>query len=259
MGLGRGLVNHHWDAILMLDDAAQRIYPGGFRPVWANLNFTGHSDTLDVNFRNTRRIFRAARAVRGEVVVTRDANDDGSVDAVRFEGNEGDRPVLNVAKREETREILDRIGDLVGNEGFEHSEIGVLVLRNWDAERLVEALKQRAIPCVNLKDLRDGPLEDGVRIGTFDRAKGMEFRAVFIPRLGASRFPIDTQHRRSGQLAMRIPGDQPAPPTGEDEEERLLNLDRLYVAMTRARERLKLIADEQPCEEIQGTRDRHLA
>lgn len=108
MGLGRGLVNHHWDAILMLDDAAQRIYPGGFRPVWANLNFSGHSDTLDVNFRNTRRIFRAARAVRGEVVVSRDANDGGSVDAVSFEGDEGDRPILNVAKREETREVPSR-------------------------------------------------------------------------------------------------------------------------------------------------------
>lgn len=102
----------------MLDDAAQRIYPGGFRPAWASLNFAGNSDTLVVNFRNTRRIFQAARAVRGEVVVSRDANDDGSVDAVRFESDEGDRPV-------------------------------------------------------NLKDLRDGPLEDGVRIGTFDRAKGM--------------------------------------------------------------------------------------
>ena len=118
--------------------------------------------------------------------------------AVRFESDEGDRPVMIVAQRTETEAILDRIHDLVGSEGFTHNEIGVLVLRNRDAERLVAALKNRTVPCVNLKDLRDGPLEDGVRIGTFDRAKGMEFRAVFIPRLGESRFPIDTEDRRSG-------------------------------------------------------------
>lgn len=134
------------DSILMLDDAAQRIYPGGFRPAWANLNFSGHSDTLDVNFRNTRRIFQAARAVRGEVVVSRDANDDGSVDAVRFEGGEGDRPVMIVARRKETKLILERIRDLVENEGFAHNEIGVLVLRNKDAESLLEGLKGRTIP-----------------------------------------------------------------------------------------------------------------
>ena len=40
-------------------------------------------------------------------------------------------------------------------------------------------------------------------------------------------------------------------------EARLLNLDRLYVAMTRARDRLYLIADEQPCDEIQRVRDYH--
>lgn len=256
---GRPRARLRRDSILMLDDAAQRIYPGGFRPAWANLNFAGHSDTLVVNFRNTRRIFQAARAVRGEVVVSRDANDDGSVDAVRFESAEGDRPVMMVAQRTETGAILDRIHDLVGNEGFTHNEIGVLVLRNRDAERLVVALENRNVPCVNLKDLRDGPLADGVRIGTFDRAKGMEFRAVFIPRLGESRFPIDTEDRRSGQLAIQIPGNQPAPPAREVEEERLLNLDRLYVAMTRARDRLYLIADEQPCEEIQRARDHHFS
>ncbi len=33
-------------------------------------------------------------------------------------------------------------------------------------------------------------------------------------------------------------------------------LDRLYVGMTRARERLYLVADEVPCEELEKARDR---
>ena len=246
------------DSLLMLDDAAQRIYPGGFRPAWANLNFTGNSDTLDVNYRNSRRIFQAARAVRGEAIISKDANDDGTVDAVRFEVGEGDRPALIVTNGKESAEILKRIHHLIENEGFEYTEIGVLVLRNKDANRLMEALGRRNIPSVNLVDLRDGPLGDGVRVGTFDRAKGMEFRAVFIPRIGQSRFPIDTEDSKSGQLAILVSENKPTSPMEEeDHEERLLNLDRLYVAMTRARDRLYLIADEQPCDEVQRARDYH--
>ena len=59
------------DSILVLDDAAQRIYPGGFRPKWAKLDFRGNSDILEVNFRNTKRIFQAAQAVRGEVPLSK--------------------------------------------------------------------------------------------------------------------------------------------------------------------------------------------
>lgn len=84
----------------------------------------------------------------------------------------------------------------------------------------------------------------------------MEFRAVFIPRLGQSRFPIDTHD--PGQLSILVSEYKPTSPMEqEDLEERLLNLDRLYVAMTRAKDRLYLIADEQPCDEIQRARDNH--
>ena len=196
--------------------------------------------------------------MRGEAIISKDANDDGTVDAVRFEGAEGDRPVLIVTNGKESAVILERIDHLIENEGFKHTEIGVLVLRNRDASLLMEALGSRNIPTVNLVDLRDGPLGNGIRVGTFDRAKGMEFRAVFIPRVGQSRFPIDTEDSGSGQLAMLVGEKKPASTVEEeDQEARLLNLDRLYVAMTRARDRLCLIADEQPCDEIQRVRDYH--
>ncbi len=123
--------NLRTDCFLMLDDAAQRIYPGGFVLSRANLSFNrSNSDTLDVNFRNTRRIYGAARAVRGEVIVSKDANDDGTVDPVSFEGGEGDRPALIVTNRKESAEILERIDHLIENDGFKYTEIGALVLRN---------------------------------------------------------------------------------------------------------------------------------
>ena len=57
------------DGILMLDDTAQRIYPSGYRPRWANLDFTGYSDTINTHYRNSQVIFEAAWAVRGKTVI----------------------------------------------------------------------------------------------------------------------------------------------------------------------------------------------
>ena len=78
-------------------------------------------------------------------------------------------------------------------------------------------------------------------MGTYDRARGLEFRAVFLPRLGSSQFPEDISDST---------GEQHDSNHDQDLESRQLELDRLYVAMTRAREHLLLIADEEPCEEI---------
>ena len=148
--------------------------------------------------------------------------------------------------------LLEQINYLVENEGFRHNEIGVFLLRNDDAEELIKFLMRQKIPCVNLKDLLSGSLGDGIRVGTFDRAKGMTYRAVFIPRMGESQFPFGQEPNGSekrAQTALQLPGNESVLPNEENQEERQLKLDRLYVAMTRARDRLYLIADEDPCDE----------
>ena len=249
---GKSTENLRADSILMLDDAAQRIYPGGFRPHWANLDFAGNSHTLTTNYRNTKSIFLAAREVRGETIVSKGANDDGVVEALSFEADEGLRPVLLVSKRQEAPVIREKIRELIDEHGFDPSEIGVLAMRNRHIAALLKYLRGKQVPCVNLKDLKSEPLGDGIRIGTFDRAKGMEFRAVIIPRLGESRFPIDTHDPERDHQSLSLSLSLPNADDHSPEEERQLNLDRLYVAMTRAKERLYLVADERPCAEIEN-------
>ncbi|MDE0461751.1 MAG: hypothetical protein OXH93_05065, partial [Caldilineaceae bacterium] len=100
-------------------------------------------------------------------------------------------------------------------------------------------LQREGIHCVQLT--RDGFTGDGIRVGTYDRARGLEFRAVFLPRLGSTQFP-DSSGDSDGEERNSDPD--------QDLESRQLELDRLYVAMTRARELLVLVADEEPCEEI---------
>ncbi len=247
---GEPKVKLQTDSILILDDADhQRIYPGGWRPVWIGLDLRRrNSDVLKVNFRNTTRIFKAALAVRGKKDDRGKTGQPGS-----FERGRGERPVLAVTKRKEMQVILDEIRHLVDEMGFTHDEIGVIVLHNHYAEKLIASLRKRAMPCVNLKDLKSNTLGNGIRVGTFDRAKGMEFRAVFIPRLGASRFPLDQDGPKPGQIVML--GLSASVETEEEQSER--NRDRLFVAMTRARDRLYLVADGQPFEGIQRARDLH--
>ena len=243
------------DGFLMLDDTAQRIYAGGYRPKWAGLNYTGNSRTIQTNFRNSQPIFEAARAVRGDALIGKDANDDGAVGDVEFERSEGKLPQLLITKNLEARAIMGKIRELVQDQHFKYEEVGVFTRRNKHAEELEECFRKRGIPCDNLRRLAAEPLGPGVRVGTFDRAKGLEFRAVLIARLGKSQFPFEKNEiENTGQATMGLAAGEGDVLTDEMQEVRQLHVDRLYAAMTRARELLYLIADESPCEEIDRAR-----
>ena len=82
----------------------------------------------------------------------------------------------------------------------------------------------------DLKDY-DGTPNDSVKVGTHHRAKGLEFKVVFLPGLSDGEFP------RSA-------------PNGMDDQEYAdqlaLQMSALFVAMTRARDRLVLSCTGDP-------------
>lgn len=248
------------DGLLLLGDAAQRIYAGGWIPAWAGLSFHGRSETIHTNYRNTRLIVEAASAVRGEDKTG--AGDDEYITGYKaFALGDGARPVFfQVADK--AREILavkreiERLvnGDSVSHEKIPHEDIGVLVYHNQDADEIFQALKESSIPCVLLRALKNENPIEGVRVGTYDRGKGMEFQAVFLPRLGESRFPKPFDRAEPVQETMLEP-DPDGGMSDEEKEHRQLHLDRLYVGMTRARRFLCLLADETPCKELLAAED----
>ncbi len=72
----------------------------------------------------------------------------------------------------------------------------------------------------------DGVPTPKVKVGTFHRAKGLEFKVVFLPGLSARRFPWP---QYAGQHEV------------EYAESRSRAMSTLFVAMTRARDRLVVL------------------
>ena len=75
------------DALFIVGDGAQKIYPGGFTLAQAGLDVRGNSAVLRVNYRNTREIIDAAMACAGSERVDdlgdEYARGDAAADAVR--------------------------------------------------------------------------------------------------------------------------------------------------------------------------------
>ena len=84
-------------------------------------------------------------------------------------------------------------------------------------------------------DNYDGRPNDLVKVGTFHRGKGLEFKVVFLPDLTKGRFP-------------RKP--KPNVTVEEAAEDRELQISQLFVAMTRARDILVLLCDRLPSEAL---------
>ena len=237
------------DAITMYDDTAQRFHVGGFLPRWVPIDIAGRSNTLSKNYRNRPEILRAAHAVRGDVRPVRSDGDDGAAWPPEPVLPSGRKPKFVQVRGSERKFIREEI-DRVVKSGVEHENIAVLARRNADVNEMVCELRDAGVPCANLYDLRDDPgatKRRGVRVGTFDRGKGLEFRVVFIFRVGETAF-----------YEKRIAADEDGrsepdgePPGEEEIEARRLLVDRLYVGMTRARDALYLVADERPIDRIE--------
>ncbi len=230
------------DGLLILDDPAQRIYAGGYRLRWAGLDIAGRAHLLKRNYRNVPAIFRAAKRVRGNVLVTVENEDDKLIlDAeLAFPESEDERPILAlVDAKGEIPHLREKIREICASERYTSNEIAVFLKHNHQVDATIKYLERGGISCAQLT--RYGSSGTGVRVGTYDRARGLEFRAVFLPRLGVTQFPYSNED--SAETKQHSDPDQHL-------ESRQLELDRLYIAMTRARELLLLIADEEPCDEI---------
>ncbi|MFE6779468.1 UvrD-helicase domain-containing protein [Streptomyces sp. NPDC057702] len=213
------------NGLLLVGDGQQAVYPGGFRLTDAGIDIRGdRGQVLRTNYRNSEQILTAALQV-----VADDAFED--IDGVRTPGRRDvdltyhDGQVLRIVEPTVAAHDQALLAALRALPAGGHADVAVLCPSRHAIDHYRALLTQAGIPVCPL-DRYDGRPVDAVKLGTYRRAKGLEFKRVYLPR-------YDT----------RAPNDPPAggPTVSEASRERAeLRRSQLFVAMTRARDVLWL-------------------
>jgi hypothetical protein len=238
LNLVRRLVNGKGDdrpdGLMLVGDGAQRLYASCFNLKQAGIEIRGRSTILEHNYRNTREILEAAMAVAGD----RDIEDLEEVRKRRTKSDSGlpsgEIPRLRVVGNvsESSMYIASRIREFSEQYEFDLSDIAVLTPTNRHNSGVIAALRKAGIAA---HDLRDAALGGSttVRVGTYWRAKGLEFKAVML--IGVELMPRP-----------RTVIEDPEQYSERMERE----LGALFVAMTRARQVLDLVSIGEPSPEV---------
>ncbi|MER6445936.1 nuclease-related domain-containing DEAD/DEAH box helicase [Streptomyces venezuelae] len=234
------LVGDAPNGLLLVGDGQQTVYPGGFRLTDAGIDIRGdRGQVLRTNYRNSERILEAALSV-----VADDAFED--IDGLRTPGRRDvdltyhDGDVVRVTRptvEAHDGELLDALRALPDGGRADTALLCPSMRAIGHYQRL---LTQAGIPVCQLEHY-DGRAVDAVKLGTYRRAKGLEFKYVFLPRYDA----VFAKGTQAGTPAGPPAGTSGGTPGGTEtsetarEREELLR-SRLFVAMTRARDLLWL-------------------
>ncbi|MDQ2838238.1 MAG: UvrD-helicase domain-containing protein [Actinomycetota bacterium] len=208
------------DHLLLIGDGQQQIYPGGYTLSEAGISIAGRSAVLRTNYRNAADIIAAA----AEVVAADGYNDlDGTNES-------GQREVVAARERgrvyhveafspdELRRHALEHLAGLIAA-GREPAGIAILCATNDEVDCYQKLLANKAIPSVKLTAYT-GVAVAAVKVGTYARAKGLEFKDVLV-----------IVHAKPA-------GRNDSPELRQEQRER--DNRTLFVAMTRARDSLWL-------------------
>jgi superfamily I DNA/RNA helicase len=178
------------NAIFIVGDSHQRIYARKAIMASCGINIRGRSYRLKLNYRTTHEI--RAWAVSILEGVTLDDLDEGKDTLQGYVSLfHGPSPELAPSKSEaeELKGLVAWVRRMVEN-GIQLSDIGILSNTRAGVERIHDSLKASGLAVVQLQaSAADDRSEQGVRITTMHRAKGLEFFAVAIPFLSESAFP----------------------------------------------------------------------
>ncbi len=205
------------DRLMLVGDAGQRIYAGATSLSALGIQTRGRSYVLRINYRTTEQIRRFADRVLGDNV---DDLDEGT------ESRKGTRSLLKgphpkvhgfPSSKEQMAFLVAQIESCL-REGLSSEEIALFLRTNRQLDEVEQGLKAAGLTTARL----GRKLRSGLRIGTMHRAKGLEFKVVFVVDASARNLPLAAVLRAE---------DASDRETAEAAERRLF-----YVSLTRARD-----------------------
>ena len=222
------------NALFFAGDLGQRIFQQPFSWKGIGVDIRGRSRTLRVNYRTSHQIRMQADRLLGPVVTDADGNTEDRSDAVSVFN--GPPPVIRTCKDE--NEEINAVGNWIAEKsktGVLPHEFGVFVRSAAQLERAQAAVKASGLP-FKILDEHVETLSGHVSISTMHLAKGLEFRAVVVMACDDEIIPL--------QERIETVGDDADLQEVYDTERHLL-----YVACTRARDRL-LVTSVEPASEF---------
>jgi type II secretory pathway pseudopilin PulG len=184
--LCRALASDGTDALFLVGDGQQALYPGGFTLADAGISVTGRAVVLRTNYRNTRQILDSAR----DLVADRAFTD---LDTVAEPGRQEvqilrDGPPVRHADAPHPRGLVLQLRLAMRRdaaEGIRSGDMAILCHTRAAVAYFTRALTARDVSLTPL-DKWNGEPDDNVKIGTINRAKGLDFAAVYLPHLDAA-------------------------------------------------------------------------
>ena len=216
------LAGNRPNALFLAGDGQQALYPGGFTLADASISVTGRATVLRTNYRNTRPIINAARAL----IADRDFHDldtttepgDQPVEILR------DGPPVHTTSAPTRRGLTLLLRQAIRTNtsaGIHPGDSAILCHERWQLVYLAGRLTDLNIAFRHLADWTGEP-DDRIKISTINRSKGLDFAAVYLLNLTPPRTPD--------------PANATSAPHPNSWHEHLTQ--REYVACTRPRDRL---------------------
>lgn len=221
------------NALFFAGDLGQRIFQQAFSWKSLGVEVRGRSKTLRVNYRTSHQIRMQADRLLGPSVADVDGYEDDRTSTISVFN--GPLPLIKNfdTPEEEIAFVSEWIGNLL-NEGYEPHEIGVIVRSVNELDRATSTVDKTGMP-YKILDSYIQLAHGSAAICTMQLAKGLEFRAVVVMACDDEIIP---SQERIASVA-----DDADLQEVYDTERHLL-----YVACTRARDRLLITSGELPSE-----------
>lgn len=212
MTLLRLMVPEQANDLFIVGDAHQRIYRRRYALSRCGIEVRGRSRKLKINYRTTEEIRRFATALlEGQSVDDLDGGEDTKPGYRSL--MHGENPVIQGfgSQQQEVDWIIGQLKSL-HSEGESFKDICIVARTNALLNDYEARLRESGIPLVRLSRRQaDNRTQDGVRLSTMHRVKGLEFRHVMIVAVNDGVVPLkkamesseDPTENRASELTER--------------------------------------------------------
>lgn len=212
MRLARLLVPSKGNDLFIVGDAHQRIYRRKYTLSACGIEVRGRSRKLKINYRTTEETRRFATSVlEGQVIDDLDDGLDANSDYRSL--IHGEAPVVRgfSGKDQEIEWLASEMRALHEN-GVDLKDICVVARTRALVDGYEKHLSERGFQCLRLSRKQpDNRLQDGIRLATMHRVKGLEFRYIFVVAANSGIIPLtqafeaseDNTELRASELSER--------------------------------------------------------